>query len=137
MNQSLIRLLYEECLNYGYCFIDNGAVSERKLCKNGIHLIESGKIIVAKVSLIIWIDFTTNEPLSMGILDKASNFPEKISRINQDLGNGNLTEKICQRILMYMVVQMVTLLVCPQNEIINDELIDLLSKTKNVHNVNN
>ena len=73
----------------------------------------------------------------MSILDKASNFPEKISRINQDLGNGSLTEKIYQRVLMYMVVQMVTLLVCPQNEIINDELIDLLSKTKNVQNVNN
>ena len=30
-----------------YLFIDNGAVSEKDLWKDGIHLIESGRVIVA------------------------------------------------------------------------------------------
>ena len=36
----------KECMKYG-CFIDNGAVSEKDLWKDGIHLIESGRVIVA------------------------------------------------------------------------------------------
>ena len=45
--QNLNKSLYEECMKYGFCFIDNGAVSERDLWKDGIHLIESGRVIVA------------------------------------------------------------------------------------------
>ena len=33
-------------MKYG-CFIDNGAVSEKDLWKDEIHLIESGRVIVA------------------------------------------------------------------------------------------
>ena len=45
--QNLNKSLYEECRKYGFCFIDNGAVSEKDLWKDGIHLIESGRVIVA------------------------------------------------------------------------------------------
>ena len=45
--QNLNKSLYEECMKYGFCFIDNGVVSERDLWKDGIHLIESGRVIVA------------------------------------------------------------------------------------------
>ena len=45
--QNLNKSLYEECLKYGFCFIDNGAVSGKDLWKDGIHLIEGGKFIVA------------------------------------------------------------------------------------------
>ena len=45
--QNLNKSLYEECRKYGFCFIDNGAVSEKDLWKDGIHLIESVRVIVA------------------------------------------------------------------------------------------
>ena len=45
--QNLNKSLYEECRKYGFCFIDNGAVSEKDLWKDGILLIESGRAIVA------------------------------------------------------------------------------------------
>ena len=45
---SINILLYEEYIKYGFCFIDNGAVWERILWKDGIYLTKSGKIIVAK-----------------------------------------------------------------------------------------
>lgn len=35
-------------MEYGFCFIHNGAVWERVLWKDGIYLAKSGKIIVAK-----------------------------------------------------------------------------------------
>ena len=34
-------------MKYGFCFINNGAFSKKDLWKNGIHLIESGRVIVA------------------------------------------------------------------------------------------
>ena len=45
--QNLNKTKYEECMKYGFCFIDNGAVWEKDLWKDGIHLIESGRIIAA------------------------------------------------------------------------------------------
>ena len=50
--QNLNKSLYKECMKYGFCFIDNGAVSETDLRKDGIHLIDSGRVIVAN-NLII------------------------------------------------------------------------------------
>ena len=43
MNKSL----YEKYMKYGFYFIDNGAISKKDLWKDGIHLIESGRVIVA------------------------------------------------------------------------------------------
>ena len=37
--QNLKKSLYEECMKYGFCFIDNGVISEKDLLKDGIHLI--------------------------------------------------------------------------------------------------
>ena len=37
--QNLKKSLYEECMKYGFCFIDNGTISEKDLLKDGIHLI--------------------------------------------------------------------------------------------------
>ena len=34
-------------MKYVFCFIDNGAVSEKDLWKDRIHLIESGRVTVA------------------------------------------------------------------------------------------
>ena len=41
-------------MKYGFCFIDNGAISE-DLWKDGIHLTESGSVIVAN-SLINYLN---------------------------------------------------------------------------------
>ena len=45
--QNLNKNLDQICVKYGFCFIDNEAVSEKDLWKNGIHVIESGRVIVA------------------------------------------------------------------------------------------
>ena len=45
--ENLNKSLYEECMEYGFCFIDNGAFSEKDLWNDGLHLIESGRFIVA------------------------------------------------------------------------------------------
>ena len=50
--QNLNKSLYKECMKYGFCFIDNGAVSETDLWKDGIHLIDIARVIVAN-NLII------------------------------------------------------------------------------------
>ena len=50
--QNLNKGLYKECMKYGFCFIDNGAVSETDLWKDGIHLIDIARVIVAN-NLII------------------------------------------------------------------------------------
>ena len=42
------KCLYEQCMNYRFCFIDTGGISDKDLSKDGIHLIESGRAIVAK-----------------------------------------------------------------------------------------
>ena len=34
-------------MKYSFCFIDNRAISEKDLWKDGIYLIESGRVIVA------------------------------------------------------------------------------------------
>ena len=34
-------------MKYGFCFIDNAAVSEKDLWKDGIHLMESGRLTIA------------------------------------------------------------------------------------------
>ena len=51
VNLQLIRnlngLLYNACTKYGFHFVDNGAVSKCDLWKDGIHLLETGKAIIA------------------------------------------------------------------------------------------
>ena len=43
----LNNLLHEECVKNGFYFIDNSGVTERDLWKDGIHMVESGKCLVA------------------------------------------------------------------------------------------
>ena len=43
----LNNALHEECLKHSFYFIDNSAVTEKDLWKDGVHLVESGKCIVA------------------------------------------------------------------------------------------
>ena len=44
---NLNDLLYNACTKYGLHFVDNGAVSRCDLWKDGIHLLETGKAIIA------------------------------------------------------------------------------------------
>ena len=44
-------------MKYDFCFIDNGALSEKDLWNNEIHLIESGRVIVANNSINYLNDF--------------------------------------------------------------------------------
>ena len=37
-------------MKYSFCFIDNRAISEKDLWKDGIYLIESGRVIVASMA---------------------------------------------------------------------------------------
>ena len=67
--QILNRLLYEECIKYVFCFIGNAAVSERKLKKDGRHVIESGKVILAN-------NFNNCLNNFLSIVDKESNPPK-------------------------------------------------------------
>ena len=46
---SLNQLLYEECIKFGFTFVNNGAVSQNNLWKDGIHLLQSGRQIVANI----------------------------------------------------------------------------------------
>ena len=39
--------LHEECVKNGFYFIDNSAVTERDLWKDGVYMVESGKCLVA------------------------------------------------------------------------------------------
>ena len=41
--QQLNNLLHKRCIEYGYSFINNGAVSKIDLWTDGIHLFDSGK----------------------------------------------------------------------------------------------
>ena len=45
--QQLNNLLYKRCIEYGYDFINNGAVSKIDLSTDGIHLLDSGKTKIA------------------------------------------------------------------------------------------
>ena len=45
--QQLNNLLYKKCIEYGYSFINNGAVSKVDLWTDGIHLHGSGKRKIA------------------------------------------------------------------------------------------
>ena len=51
VNLQLIRnlngLLHNACTKYGFHLVDNGAVSKCDLWKDGIHLLETGKVIIA------------------------------------------------------------------------------------------
>ena len=40
-------LLYNVCMKYGFHFVDNGAVFKCDLWKDDIHLLETGKVIIA------------------------------------------------------------------------------------------
>ena len=44
--QKLNEPLLHECKRYGFHLADNGAVFKEKLWKDGVHLIESGKVII-------------------------------------------------------------------------------------------
>ena len=44
----LNSFLHEVCVKIGFYFIDNSAVMERDLWKDGVHMVESGKCLVAK-----------------------------------------------------------------------------------------
>ena len=54
--QQLNGLLFDECRRNGFKFIDNGVVSEIDLWTDGIHVIESGKLIIAN-NLIISLNY--------------------------------------------------------------------------------
>ena len=41
------NFLHEERVKNGFCFIDNSALTERDLWKDGVHIFESGKCLVA------------------------------------------------------------------------------------------
>ena len=41
------NLLYKRCKEYGYSFINNGAVSKIDLWTDGIHLLDGGKTKIA------------------------------------------------------------------------------------------
>ena len=45
--QQLNNLIYKRCVEYGYSFINNGAVSKIDLWTDGIHLLEIGKTKIA------------------------------------------------------------------------------------------
>ena len=45
--QKLNGLLLNECTKYGFHLVDNGAVSKENLWRDGVHLVESGKVIIA------------------------------------------------------------------------------------------
>ena len=41
-------IMHVQNMKYGFHFVDNGAVSKCDLCKDGIHLLETGKAIIAE-----------------------------------------------------------------------------------------
>ena len=45
--QKLNELLLNECTKYDFHLVDNGAVSKVNLWKDGVHLVESGKAVIA------------------------------------------------------------------------------------------
>ena len=45
--QQLNNLLYKRCIEYGYSFINSGAVSKIDLWTDGVHLLDSGKTKIA------------------------------------------------------------------------------------------
>ena len=45
--QKLNGLLLNECAKYGFHLVDNGAVSKDNLWRDGVHLVENGKVIIA------------------------------------------------------------------------------------------
>ena len=45
--QQLNSLLYKKCIEYGFSFINNGAVSKIDLRTDGIHIFDSGKTKIA------------------------------------------------------------------------------------------
>ena len=45
--KNLNKSLYQECMKYGFCFSDNGVISQKDLWKDGIHQLENGRVIVA------------------------------------------------------------------------------------------
>ena len=43
----LNSFLHEECVKNGFYFVDNSAVTEKNLWKDGVHMVESRKCLVA------------------------------------------------------------------------------------------
>ena len=52
--------MYNARTKYGLHFVDNGAVSKCDLWKDGIHLLETGKVIIANNFLSSINDFLEN-----------------------------------------------------------------------------
>ena len=47
--QRLNGLFLNECTNYAFHLVNNGAVYKMNLQKDGVHLVESGKVIIANI----------------------------------------------------------------------------------------
>ena len=47
--QRLNGLFLNECTNYAFHLVDKGAVYKMNLQKDGVHLVESGKVIIANI----------------------------------------------------------------------------------------
>ena len=45
--QKLNGLLLNGCTKYGFHLVDNGAVSKENLWRDGVHLVDSGRVIIA------------------------------------------------------------------------------------------
>ena len=46
MLRNLNHFLYQGCEQHGFTFIDNAAIKHNNLWNDGVHLLESGKIII-------------------------------------------------------------------------------------------
>ena len=62
---NLYGLLYNACIKYGFNFVHNGAVSTCDLWKDDIHLLETGKAIIANtfISSIKYFLENTSPPI--------------------------------------------------------------------------
>ena len=41
------EMILHLCNKLGICYVDNGNIRMKHLCKDGLHLVESGKVILA------------------------------------------------------------------------------------------
>ena len=53
MLRNLNHFLYQGCEQHGFTFIDNGVVKHNDLWNGGVHLLASGKIIIADNTILI------------------------------------------------------------------------------------
>ena len=76
----LNNLLHEECVKNGIYFIDNSAVTERDFWKDGVHMVESGKCLVAN-NFICHLNnfFRVKKPSYMELVNKKKSSGEDTS----------------------------------------------------------